>query len=157
MDTQPDAGIHARRSPYLERHVQLGTASGRVLSVSFPETPEEDADADVRAILSQWPPRAWDRREQRRDAGIAALEYLQEVVEARAGDFKEEVEPAAPVDGQSPDTWWKRTARPAVQEAADAGAVDYNNGTKVYTWTGTDAEDTRAAGGVYDPTEEFDQ
>jgi len=46
MDTQPDAGIHARRSPYLERHVQLGTASGRVLSVSFPETPEEDADAD---------------------------------------------------------------------------------------------------------------
>lgn len=44
MDTQPEAGIHARESPYLERYVQVGIASGRVLSVSFPETPEGDDD-----------------------------------------------------------------------------------------------------------------
>lgn len=43
MDTQPDAGIYARESPYLERYVQLGVASGRVLSVSFPGTPEQEA------------------------------------------------------------------------------------------------------------------
>jgi methylated-DNA-[protein]-cysteine S-methyltransferase len=35
-------GIYARYSPYLERHVQLGFASSRVLSLSFPE---EDPDA----------------------------------------------------------------------------------------------------------------
>lgn len=46
MDTQPDAGIYARESPYLERYVQLGVASGRVLSVSFPGTPEEDAGTE---------------------------------------------------------------------------------------------------------------
>jgi methylated-DNA-[protein]-cysteine S-methyltransferase len=46
MNAQPDAGIYARRSPYLERYVQIGGASGRVLSVSFPETPEDDAGDD---------------------------------------------------------------------------------------------------------------
>jgi len=35
-------GIYARESPYLERYVQLGVASERLLSVSFPT----DADAD---------------------------------------------------------------------------------------------------------------
>ena len=38
-----DAGIYARESPSLDRHVQVGIASGRVVSVSFPETPEGDA------------------------------------------------------------------------------------------------------------------
>lgn len=47
MDAQPDAGIYARESPYLERYVQLGVASGRVLSVSFPETPDSDAGEDL--------------------------------------------------------------------------------------------------------------
>lgn len=44
MDTQPEAGIYARESPYLERYVQVGIASGRVLSVSFPETSDGDGD-----------------------------------------------------------------------------------------------------------------
>lgn len=40
------AGIFARESPYLERYVQLGIASGRVLSVSFPDVPDEEAESD---------------------------------------------------------------------------------------------------------------
>jgi methylated-DNA-[protein]-cysteine S-methyltransferase len=38
------AGIYARESPYLGRYVQLGVASGRLLSVSFPESPDPSAD-----------------------------------------------------------------------------------------------------------------
>lgn len=38
-----DAGIYARESPYLDRYVQVGVASGRVLSVSFPTQPDDDA------------------------------------------------------------------------------------------------------------------
>lgn len=38
-----DAGVYAREAPYLERYVQLGIASGRLLSVSFPGGPDEDA------------------------------------------------------------------------------------------------------------------
>ncbi|WP_254528129.1 MGMT family protein [Natrinema gelatinilyticum] len=41
-----DAGIYARESPYLDRYVQLGVASGRVLSVSFPEVLDDDAEED---------------------------------------------------------------------------------------------------------------
>jgi methylated-DNA-[protein]-cysteine S-methyltransferase len=46
MEEGTDAGIYARESSYLGRYVQLGIASGRVLRVSFPETPEDDAAAD---------------------------------------------------------------------------------------------------------------
>ena len=38
-----NGGIYARQSPYLERYVQFGIASERVLSVSFPEAPENEA------------------------------------------------------------------------------------------------------------------
>lgn len=46
MDVDDVAGIYAREIDYLDRSVQLGVASGRVISVSFPEFPEADAGDD---------------------------------------------------------------------------------------------------------------
>lgn len=46
MNAQPETGIYARESPYLERYVQFGVAGGRVLSVSFPETPDPGAETE---------------------------------------------------------------------------------------------------------------
>lgn len=46
MEDITDAGIYARESSYLGRHVQLGVAGGRVLRVTFPETPDDDAEDD---------------------------------------------------------------------------------------------------------------
>ncbi len=46
MEDVTDAGIYARESSYLDRYVQLGAASGRVLSVSFPDLPDEEAQED---------------------------------------------------------------------------------------------------------------
>jgi len=43
MDAEDVAGIYAREIDYLERFVQLGVASGRLISVSFPEDPPDDA------------------------------------------------------------------------------------------------------------------
>lgn len=43
MDDFADSGIYARHSPYFERHVQIGVAGDRVLSISFPEQPDENA------------------------------------------------------------------------------------------------------------------
>jgi len=40
------AGIYARESAYLDRCVQIGVASDRVISVSFPRTPDGDASDD---------------------------------------------------------------------------------------------------------------
>ena len=47
MDTEADAGIYARESASLDRYVQVGVASGRVLSVDFPESPDADAGEDL--------------------------------------------------------------------------------------------------------------
>ncbi|WP_335999937.1 MGMT family protein [Halorientalis halophila] len=41
-----EAGIFAREAPYLDRHVQVGVAQGRVISVSFPRTPDGEARSD---------------------------------------------------------------------------------------------------------------
>lgn len=46
MEDVTDAGIYARESSYFDRYVQVGVASGRVLRVTFPETPEDDAEDD---------------------------------------------------------------------------------------------------------------
>ncbi len=40
------AGIYARESTYLDCYVQVGVAQGRVISVSFPPTPEADAESE---------------------------------------------------------------------------------------------------------------
>lgn len=40
------AGIYARDSTYLDRAVQLGIAQGRVISVSFPSAPDDNAETD---------------------------------------------------------------------------------------------------------------
>ncbi|MWG35249.1 MGMT family protein [Halomarina oriensis] len=41
------AGIYAREAPYLDRYVQVGVASDKVISLSFPTDPEADADPDL--------------------------------------------------------------------------------------------------------------
>lgn len=41
-----EPGIYARESPVLDRFVQLGYASGKVLSVSFPRDEPDDAEPD---------------------------------------------------------------------------------------------------------------
>jgi len=41
-----DAGIYARESASLDRYVQFGCASGRLLSVSFPREPDAEATGE---------------------------------------------------------------------------------------------------------------
>lgn len=121
-------------------------------------------DVDLRALLDEWPPAGQQKREQRRQAGLAALEYIRDVGAATAGDVKDAAEPDAPVDGQSPDTWWRKSARPALERARDAGLVTFTDGSKVWEWigesddvqgAGEQGDDTPTSSGVYDPTKEF--
>jgi methylated-DNA-[protein]-cysteine S-methyltransferase len=41
-----EEGIYAMDSEYLGRAVQVGVASGRVIRVTFPQTPDEDASGE---------------------------------------------------------------------------------------------------------------
>jgi len=47
------AGVYARHVPALDRCVQIGVAQGRVLSVDFPETPQDGAETD-HALLDRF-------------------------------------------------------------------------------------------------------
>jgi methylated-DNA-[protein]-cysteine S-methyltransferase len=47
MSIRPETGIYARESAALDRYVQVGMASGRVLSVDFLDAPDDDADDDL--------------------------------------------------------------------------------------------------------------
>jgi methylated-DNA-[protein]-cysteine S-methyltransferase len=47
-----EPGIYARESPYLERFVELGYASGKAISVSFTQAAPDDA-ADDHALLDR--------------------------------------------------------------------------------------------------------
>lgn len=44
------AGIFARKMAYLERFVQIGLAGGRVIALSFPETPDDEATAEMELL-----------------------------------------------------------------------------------------------------------
>lgn len=48
-----DAGIYARESSYLGRYVQVGVAGGRVISISFPRSPDKDTIGD-HALLDRF-------------------------------------------------------------------------------------------------------
>jgi len=128
------------------------------------DTDDGRGDVDLEPVLEGWPPASERKREQRRRAGIAALEYIRDVGAAKANDVKRDVEPDAPVDGQSPDTWWRKSARPALERARDAGLVTFTDGSKVWEWigesddvqgAGEQGDDTPTSSGVYDPTKEF--
>jgi len=65
-----DAGVYAREIPFLERYVQIGAASGRVLSVSFPESPDDDA-GEEHPVLDRIEGYAAGERESFADVDVA--------------------------------------------------------------------------------------
>ena len=64
------AGIYARESEYLERHVQLGVAGGRLLSLSFPESPDPSA-AEDHELLDRVSAYLEGERDDFRDVSVA--------------------------------------------------------------------------------------
>ncbi|MFP9191997.1 MGMT family protein [Natronosalvus vescus] len=53
MDDLADAGIYSFESSFLDRYVQVGIASGRVVSVSFPDQPDPNAVEGDHPILER--------------------------------------------------------------------------------------------------------
>ena len=94
--------------------------------------------AAIDGVLEAWRPgRSADEREERRTVGRAVLAWLRDQEEpASATEFKEALYDEHGIEGQSPDTWWKKVARPALQEAEAAGLVTYEHGRHEYRWVG---------------------
>lgn len=99
-----------------------------------------DGDGVIDDVLDGWRPgrSPGEKREQQRAAGRGALEYVRAVAAPTAAEFRGHVEPQYPVDGQSAETWWRKTARPALERARDEGLVTFNDGVKEWRWVGTE-------------------
>lgn len=102
-----------------------------------------DTETDsIEGVLEGWRPgRGGEEREQRRKAGRAALEWLRDYDgRASGGDFKNALYKQHAPDDQGEDTFWRKTARPAVQRAVDADLVEYREGHHDYRWVGDSDE-----------------
>jgi len=73
--------------------------------------------------------------DERRAAARAALEWLQQRDDwVTRSDVVDALEESHGVDGQNARTWWRRTVRPAFQEAVDADLVEFQDGLHRYRW-----------------------
>jgi len=71
-----------------------------------------------------------ERIEARKDAARAVLEYAREHGSVSKQEAKEHVEPEYPVDGQKPDTWYRKNVKPVLKEAGE-----YHQSDRAYRLT----------------------
>jgi hypothetical protein len=98
------------------------------------ETPasgdEHDALNDVvEKVADGWEDHP-ERLADRKQAALAVLEYAREHGSVSKQEAKEEIEPEHPVEGQQPDTWYRKNIRPVLDEAGE-----YDPGTHGYRIT----------------------
>jgi len=83
---------------------------------------------------------AYDGKEQadeRAAIGSVALSWLQSRDEpVTASDFKDALYESHQLEDETPDTWWRNNARPAINAARDADLVDFHGGKKTYEFVG---------------------
>ncbi|RBI58332.1 hypothetical protein DMJ13_27435 [halophilic archaeon] len=112
---------------------------GGTEDVEQDDSASPDVDGDVDKLLADWPPRGDRKREERRAVGRAALRWLRDEDGPRGrGDFEDALLPEYAVDGQSAETWWRKSVRPALK-AVDA--VEYHHGPHTYEWTDGESGD----------------
>lgn len=114
------------------------------IEVDSPETPDlenselavaGDTSSMIYEALEGWPGKGATNRERRREVGARAVRWLRDRGEpASASDFQDALFDGYPVPGQKPETWWRKTVRPALQECVDAGLVEYREGHHDYRW-----------------------
>jgi len=102
------------------------------ITTEYEENTEVDEDnGEIDTILGLWFPKT--NREEKREAGRQALVYLRKNIRAKKADFLENVEHL--IEEQNEDTYWKKTIRPALQEAQDEGLVRFDQGPPhEYVW-----------------------
>lgn len=100
--------------------------------------PDRAGDVSIEELLAEYDQgRGRVEREERREVARVALEWLRDRDGRASGaDFQAELLPEHGIDGQNETTWWRKTVRPAVQLAVEAGVVEYREGHHDYRWTG---------------------
>lgn len=95
-------------------------------------TAEKDALDAVDRVAESWEGTD-DQLEARKAAARAVLDYAREHGTVSKQEAKENIRPEYPVEGQNARTWYRKTIRPVLNEAAE-----YDQSTRAYRLT--DAE-----------------
>lgn len=117
-DDIDDAGVYARESPYLERYVQFGYASGRLLSVTFPRNADADAQQD-HPLLTRVERYLEGESEEFRDVSVA----LSAAVPTAQADVLERVREIPYGEQASVEQVARRTAGLDAESTEDLQAV----------------------------------
>lgn len=100
-----------------------------------PADPTQEPPADLADVVEAASESWQGAIAERREAAEAALVWLRDHGgAASATDVREALLPAHGVERQSEDTWWRKTVRPAYQEAQDRDLVEYRHGRHEYIW-----------------------
>ncbi|WPH65794.1 hypothetical protein HJIV1_gp3 [Haloterrigena jeotgali icosahedral virus 1] len=84
--------------------------------------------------LADWRPGKPRDREERREIGFEALEWLQQQSGPRTrAEFVSALYEQTHLDGQGEDSWWQRVVRPALNRAVDQGVIEKPSHIK-YQW-----------------------
>jgi hypothetical protein len=106
---------------------------------SRPQSESTDRDVEakpVEAFMEGFYPNWNENVEDRRDAVEAALKFIRDRGRpAGRSDFETELLPEHSIPSQSTDTWWNRTVRPGLNEAREAGLLEYREGYHDYRFT----------------------
>lgn len=99
-----------------------------------------DATEIEKALMAWTPGRNENDRRRRRQSGKRILEWLRDHAPERyqGQHIRSELADDLALDNQSPNTWWKKIALPALKHAADYGLVEYREGHYDYRWTGAE-------------------
>lgn len=98
---------------------------------------QEASVGPIEAALEGWPGENAKKVQQRRESASAMLQWLRDDGGRHsAKEIREALLPEHGVEGQSERTWWRKTGRPALQQARDAGVVEYREDFSDYSWSG---------------------
>ena len=131
-EPEPPREPEPAENPPGGRANQAHNPQGKDAETRLPEPETSDIDE----ILLGWEPgRSAEERDRRRAAGRAILEWVREqpepVTRSRVLDA---VYAEAALEEQNERTFWDKIALPALQTAAEAGAVRYREGHYDYLW-----------------------
>lgn len=118
-----------------QQTTQESTDSGESITADYEKNTAdyEENTGVIDDIMDDWWPKT--KRERKREAGRQALRYLHDVTRAEKEHFLKNVDHL--IEEQNPNTYWKNTIRPALQEAQDEGLVRYERGPPhEYIWEG---------------------
>lgn len=96
--------------------------------------PEEDALDAVDRVAESWEGTD-DQLEARKAAARAVLDYAREHGTVSKQEAKENIRPEYPVEGQNARTWYRKTIRPVLNEAAE-----YDQSARAYRLTGAEGD-----------------